>query len=122
MPDFDHLRRATAESIQGGLVLGLVHHVERAWRHSGLRQLVEQLRRTWADAPVIERTRLVALAAAIGAAINVLARAIMPPYTAPGLPITLMIAIAVVAAAVAAMPKPFVDAWRHSRMSRSKQR
>ena len=122
MPDFDHLRRVTAESVQGGLVLGLLHHGAQAWRHSRVRERVEQLRRSWAQAPVIERTRLVALAVATGTAINVVARAIMPPYTAPGLPITLMMAITVVAAAAATAPHAFVDAWRHSRMSRSKQR
>lgn len=122
MRDFEHVRRATAESIQGGVVLGLVGACRHAWRHSRLRVGVNGLRRRLMPASIGERTRLAALAVAVAAGTNVLARLIVPPYSAPRLPITLIIAIAIVGAAVAAAPAAFLTAWRESRFARSQQR
>lgn len=122
MRDFEHVRRTTAESIQGRVVLGLVGACRQAWQHSWLRAGVSGLRRRLMAASIGERTRLAALAVAVAAGTNVLARLIMPPYSAPRLPITVMITIAIVGAAVAAAPGAFITAWRASRFARSQQR
>jgi hypothetical protein len=120
--DFLEVRRVTAESVQGRIVLGAVGVARRSWRHSLLRTFAANTYHGLKEASTIERTRLVAVAVAIGVTVNVISRLVMPAYSAPGIPIALLIAIGAVAAAVAAAPEAFVMAWRESRFARSKQR
>jgi hypothetical protein len=120
--DFVDVRRLTAESVQGRMVLGVIGVARQSWRHSRLRTLAANAYRGLTDASIVERTRLAAVAVAVSATVNVVARLVMPVYSAPGIPIALLVAIAVVAGAVAAAPEAFVVAWRESRFSRSKQR
>lgn len=122
MQDFVDVRRVTAESVQGRIVLGAVGVASQSWRHSRLRAFAESIYRTLNDASIAERARCAAMAVAVGATVNVVARLLMPAYSSPGIPIALLVAIAVVAGAVAAAPAAFVVAWRESRFSRSKQR
>ena len=122
MKDFVDVRRLTAESVQGRMVLGVVGVARQSWRHSRLRTLAANTCRGLTDASIVERTRLAAVVVAVSATVNVVARLAMPVYSAPGIPMALLVAIAVVAGAVAAAPAAFVVAWRESRFSRSKQR
>jgi hypothetical protein len=112
--DFVDVRRLTAESVQGRMVLGVIGVARQSWRHSRLRTLAANAYRGLTDASIVERTRLAAVAVAVSATVNVVARLVMPVYSAPGIP--------VVAGAVAAAPEAFVVAWPESRFSRSKQR
>jgi len=112
----------TAESVQGRIVLGVVGVARQSWRHSRLRAFAGNAYRGLKDAPLIERTRFAAVAVAVSVTVNAVARLVMPVYSAPGIPIALLVAIAVVAGAVAAAPEAFVLAWRESRFARSKQR
>ena len=120
--DFGHVRRVTADSLQGRLILGVGRLVRRAWDDSRLLSLVANIRRGLSRSSIPERTRMAALAVAIGLTTNAAARSIVPPYVAPALPIAVIVAMALMAGAVAAAPEAFVAAWRESRIWRSKQR
>src|SRR5688572_20470573 len=112
----------TADSLQGRLILAAGRLARRAWDDSRLHALINSIWRGISRSSIPERTRIAALAVAIGAATNAAVRSIVPPYIAPALPIAVILAIAVLAVAVAAAPEAFVKAWRGSRIWRSKQR
>lgn len=120
--DFRAVRRVTADSLVGRAVIATVRISAAAWQSSGVGALIVMLQRHVTDLPRAKRTRMIALAVAIGATINALLRPFLPLYSAPGIPITLVAAIAIVAAAVAANPEAFVAAWREWRTRYSKQR
>src|SRR5688572_28717476 len=111
----------TADSLQGRLILAAGRLARRAWDDSRLHARFDSIWRGISRSSIPERTRMAALAVAIGAATNAAARSIVPPYIAPALPITVIVAIAVVAGAVALAPQAFVVAWQE-RFWRSKQR
>lgn len=120
--DFVHVRRVVADSRQGRLVLRSMQIARQAWRHSRLHSLIEVGRAEFTRATVDDRTRSIAIAIAVAAAINAAARMVMPPYSAPAVPTAFVIVIATVAAVVAAAPAVFMAAWRESRLARLKQR
>ncbi len=122
MSDFPDLRRLAADSLHGRAVHAVIRIVAAAWQESRLRALTLGLAARRDAAAPDERLRLVASAIATAAVVNAAARAFMPPYSAPGLPITLVVAVALVAAGAAAAPDAVTRAWRHSRYSRLKQR
>lgn len=120
--EFVHVRRVTAESLQGRMILAAGRVARRAWHESRLHALIDSAGQGISRSSIPERTRMAALIVAIGAATNAATRTIVPPYTAPALPIAVIVAIAVLAGAVAAAPDAFVKAWGGSRIWRSKQR
>jgi hypothetical protein len=120
--DFIHVRRVTADSLQGQLARGAGRLARQAWLDSRLRAIAGRTRLGLTQSSVVERTRVVALAVAVGAVFNAAARTIMAPYSAPALPIAFVIATAIVAGLVASMPEAFIAAWRESRIAPSKQR
>ena len=120
--EFVHVRRVTADSLQGRLVLAAGRVTSRAWHDSRLHALIDSAGHVISRSSIPERTRMAALIVAIGAATNAATRTIVPPYSSPALPIAVIIAIVVLAGAVAAVPDAFVKAWYGSRICRSKQR
>jgi hypothetical protein len=120
--EFVHVRRVTADSLQGRIILAAGRVARRAWHDSRLHALIDSARRDISRFSIPERTRMAAVVVGIAATTNAAARTIVPPYTAPALPIPVILAIAVLALAVAAAPDAFVKAWGGSRIWRSKQR
>jgi|SRR5687767_1225831 len=120
--EFVHVRRVTADSLQGRIILASGRVARRAWHDSRLHALIDGARRDISRFSIPERTRMAALVVGIAALTNAAARTIVPPYTAPALPISVILAIAVLAVAVVAAPDAFVKAWSGSRIWRSKQR
>lgn len=120
--DFEHLARIVHDSLPARLIRGVSRMARQAWLHSRLRSMIEQTSRDFGERSLTERTRFVAGAVAIAALVHLSARAFIPPYAAPRLPISVMLTVVIVALACAAAPAAFVTAWRTSRFSRSKQR
>lgn len=119
---FEHVARLTRESAQARAIAGMLSIVQRAWLHSGLRSLLHQMARQAGGMSIAERWRMTAIVVAVAAFTNALARAFIPLYAAPGLPVTVILVIAIVSVAIAAAPHAFVSAWRSSRFRRSHQR
>lgn len=93
-----------------------------AWRESSCVGAVRRAAAVTGDWTAIDRVRYSAIAIAAMALGHLALVALFPAYVAPALPMTFMLAVALLAAAVAAAPNGFARAWRQSRVREAGRR
>ena len=93
-----------------------------AWRESSAVGVVSRAAAITKEWSPIDRVRYGAIAIATMAIGHLGLVALSPAYVAPALPMTFMLAVALLAAVVGAAPNAFVRGWRQSRVQQAARR
>jgi hypothetical protein len=93
-----------------------------AWRESSAIGVVMRATAVTNERTAIDRARYGAIAIATMALGHLGLVALFSVYVAPALPMTFMMAVALLAAAVAAAPHAFVRGWQQSRLRQAARR
>ena len=116
--DFQVLRETAAESAVWRAGDALISAITRAWQHSSFRAGLRQARSTLASWTVCDRVRGAATAIAVAGLVNVALLWTSNPYSAPGIPRSVIGVLAAFATVIALRPEPFIDAWSTSLLGR----
>lgn len=120
--DFRALTETAVESRLWLTGSGAVRAWSAAWRESFAAGVVRRATAVTNDWSASDRVRYSAIAIATMALVHSGLVALLPAYVAPALPMTFMLAVALLAAAVAAAPNAFVRGWRQSRLRQAGRR
>lgn len=114
--EFRALSKTTGESRLWHAASVAVRVWSTAWRDSLTGGVVTRAAAMTNDWTAIDRVRYGAIAIATMALGHLGFVVLFPAYVAPALPITFMVAVALLAAAVALIPRGFVSGWNQSRL------
>ncbi len=93
-----------------------------AWQESAAARTITRVAEVTGDWTPIDLVRCAAIVVTTMTLGHLGLVALFPAYLAPALPLMFMVAVALLAAAVALMPRGFVHAWNQSRLRQASRR
>lgn len=116
--DFQVVRDTAAESLIWRAAESVISAVSTAWQHSSLEMWWQRTSQTLSSWTIEDRVRCAAVTLAIAGLVNIGLLWRSNPYSAPGIPRSVIAIAAAFASVIALWPAPFILAWSASMLGR----